>query len=124
MKLIPLFKCRDMPEAVTFYTRILDFSVKYPQATANDWVIDLVNGVAELQLTVLESDTLFGSVANIRVLDVDALFQYYVARGLDTSSKENSPVHQGPIDQSWGTREFYVTDSDGNTLRFCQPITT
>jgi len=24
------------------------------------------------------------------------------------------------IDQSWGTREFYVDDLDGNTLRFAQ----
>jgi hypothetical protein len=23
-----------------------------------------------------------------------------------------------PIDQSWGMREFYVTDPSGNTLRF------
>ncbi|WP_432327650.1 hypothetical protein ACRQ5D_30765 [Mucilaginibacter sp. P25] len=33
---------------------------------------------------------------------------------------KESPVHQGPTDQTWGTREFYVTDTDGNTLRFCQ----
>ena len=25
-----------------------------------------------------------------------------------------------PIDQSWGTREFYVDDPDGNTLRFIE----
>lgn len=31
-----------------------------------------------------------------------------------------SMVHEGPIDQSWGTREFYVDDPDGNTLRFTQ----
>jgi hypothetical protein len=29
-------------------------------------------------------------------------------------------VHAGPIDQTWGTREFYVDDPDGNTLRFTQ----
>jgi len=32
------------------------------------------------------------------------------------------PDDLGPTDQTWGTREFYVTDADGNTLRFCQPI--
>ena len=34
----------------------------------------------------------------------------------------NAPkqVHEGPIDQTWGTREFYVDDPDGNTLRFTQ----
>jgi len=35
--------------------------------------------------------------------------------GLDTSRQSGSPV-----DQTWGTREFYVTDPDGNTLRFRQ----
>lgn len=31
-------------------------------------------------------------------------------------------VHEGPINQSWGTREFYVDDPDGNTLRFTQSL--
>lgn len=29
-------------------------------------------------------------------------------------------AHLGPVDQSWGTREFYVTDPSGNTLRIVQ----
>jgi hypothetical protein len=53
---------------------------------------------------------------------VDSLFAKYLGRGLDFSAKTKSPVHKGPIDQTWGRREFYVTDADGNTLRFCQPI--
>ncbi len=55
-------------------------------------------------------------------MDVDELFKSYLARGLDTSRKAASPVHQGPVDQTWGKREFYVTDPDGNTLRFGQVI--
>jgi hypothetical protein len=42
--------------------------------------------------------------------------------GLDTSSKQGSPVHQGPLDQSRGMREFYVNDPNGNTLRFGKTI--
>ena len=122
MKMVPLFKCRDMKKAIAFYTGILDFELKYPDELENDGVVDLVNGDAELQLTIFEGDYLFGSVVNIRVDDVDTLFQKYLGRGLDTSNKKGSPVHQGPVDQSWGRREFYVTDSDGNTLRFVKPI--
>ncbi|AQG81061.1 bleomycin resistance protein [Spirosoma montaniterrae] len=122
MKLIPLFKCRNIREAIAFYTGILDFQLKYPEASADDGVVDLVQGEVELQLTVFEADSLFGSVVNIRVDEVDALFQKYVERGLDTTGKADSPVHQGPIDQSWGRREFYVTDPNGNTLRFGKPI--
>lgn len=112
-----------MPKAVAFYTGILDFKLKYPTASMNDWIVDLINDTIELQLTVLEGDYLFGSVVNIWVDQVDPLFQQYIQRGLDITHKKNSPVHQGPTDQTWGTREFYVTDEDGNTLRFCQNLT-
>jgi catechol 2,3-dioxygenase-like lactoylglutathione lyase family enzyme len=122
VKMIPLFKCSNMKEALAFYTSILDFRLKYAKASADDEVVDLVNGNSELQLTVHESGTLFGSVVNVWVDDVDALFRKYLDRGLDTSGKKQSPVHQGPLNQTWGTREFYVTDVDGNTLRFCRYI--
>lgn len=121
MKMIPIFRCRDMKQAITFYTGILDFKLCDGES-ADNWVVNLVNGDAELQLTILEGNQKMGIAANVRVDDVDGLFQKYLGRGLDTSNKEGSPVHQGPIDQSWGNREFYVTDSDGNTLRFYKPI--
>jgi catechol 2,3-dioxygenase-like lactoylglutathione lyase family enzyme len=120
-KIIPLFKCRDIKAAVAFYTHVLNFELKYPNEPDYTWGADLVNGDIELQLTILENPTLFGSVVNIWVDDVDSLFANYVSRGLDQSYKTNSPVHLAPTDQTWGTREFYVTDADGNTLRFCQP---
>lgn len=122
MKMIPLFKCRNMKNALDFYTGILDFKLKYADASPNDWVVDLINEGGELQLTVLESNNLFGSVVNVWVGDVDGLFNKYLERGLDTSHKKESPVHQGPLNQTWGTREFYVTDDDGNTLRFCRSL--
>ena len=123
MKMIPLFKCRDMKEAIHFYTVILDFELKYPNdVSSDDWVVDLINGEAELMLTILEGDARAGSVVNVRVNDLDGLFEKYKSRGLDTSNREGSPVHQGPTDQSWGMREFYVTDKAGNTLRFGKPI--
>jgi hypothetical protein len=75
-----------------------------------------------LQLTMMEGDYLFRSVANVSVDDVDSLFAKYKGRGLDTSAKKGSPVHQGPVNQRWGRREFYITDSDDNTLRFYQTI--
>lgn len=120
MKIIPIIKCRDMATSIAFYTRTLDFERKDPGDTSD--VIDLVNGDAELQLSTMSGDSVFGCAVNVRVDDVDALFRKYVARGLDTSGREQSPVHQGPLDQTWGMRELYVTDPDGNTLRFRAPI--
>jgi catechol 2,3-dioxygenase-like lactoylglutathione lyase family enzyme len=122
MKLIPIFKVSDMRAALRHYTEILDFVMTDPDDTVNSPVIDLGNGEAAFQITTHESERLFGSVANVRVEDVDALFAKYISRGLNTEGKEGSPVEQGPIDQTWGRREFYVKDADGNTLRFVQPI--
>ena len=122
MKIVPVFKVRNVRAALKHYTEVLDFVMTAPVGTADALVIDLGNGDAEFQITVLENDRLFGSVANVWVNDVDALFAKYQSRGLDTSGKEDSPVEQGPVDQTWGRREFYVKDADGNTLRFVQAI--
>src|SRR5688572_24604145 len=112
MKMIPIFRCTDMKKAIAFYTGILDFKLKEQGASADDWVVALENGDAELILTSLEGDQKIGIAANVLVNDIDNLFKKYLKRGLDPSHKENSPVHQGPLDQSWGNREFYVTDAD------------
>ena len=122
MKMVPTFKCRNMKEAIRFYTGVLDFKLKDPGSSAEDWVVDLVNADMEMTLTTMESDSLFGSIVYIRVDHVDDLFAYYRKRGLKVPENDQSPVHQGPLDQSWGMREFYVTDVDGNTLRFGQPF--
>lgn len=123
MKMVPIFRCRNMWQAINFYTTILDFELKEAGASPDDWVVALKNGDAELMLTSLEGDQKIGIAANMLVQDIDNLFEKYLSRGLDTSDKESSPVHQGPLDQSWGNREFYVTDADGNTLRFVQENT-
>ncbi|MBX2990547.1 MAG: VOC family protein [Bacteroidetes bacterium] len=111
-----------MQESLSFYTNILGFSLKEPGFGTESPVINLVNGEAEIQLSVLAGDSEFGCDVNVIVDDVDALFAGFVSRGLDTSAKPESPVHQGPVNQAWGMREFYVDDPNGNTLRFAVPI--
>ncbi|MGF7078462.1 VOC family protein [Mucilaginibacter sp. UYCu711] len=122
MQFIPLFKVRDMRTAIRHYTEVLDFVMTWPEDTEDSPVVDLGHEQMELQITTHESERLFGSIVNVWVDDVDSLFAFYKSRGLDNSNKPNSPVHQGPTDQTWGRREFYVTDNDGNSLRFVQPI--
>jgi catechol 2,3-dioxygenase-like lactoylglutathione lyase family enzyme len=118
IKTIPFLRCLNMKEAIDFYTNVLDFKLKYPNASADDSVVDLVNGEAELRLTILEGDQKSGINVYVRVDEVDNLFKRYVGRGLIVPNNPDSPVHNGPIDQSWGMREFYVNDPSGNTLRF------
>jgi catechol 2,3-dioxygenase-like lactoylglutathione lyase family enzyme len=120
MKLVPIIKCRDLARSIAFYTEVLDFQLADPSDTSP--VRDLVHGDAALQLTSLAGDSVFNIAVNVDVPDVDAVFRTYVARGLDQSGYVTSPVHQSPVDQSWGMRELYVTDPDGNTLRFRTPL--
>jgi hypothetical protein len=64
----------------------------------------------------------FGQAIVVTTDDVDAVFHKFRKQGLRTPGNPDAPeaVHEGPLDQSWGTREFYVDDPDGNTLRFTQ----
>jgi catechol 2,3-dioxygenase-like lactoylglutathione lyase family enzyme len=121
MNIIPLFKCRDMAEAVSFYTNVLDFELvgTWPETGSPAFSI-LKRKDAELHLSTHEGDGVYGAVAGVLVTDIDMLFQEFRAEGLNISTHRESPVHQGPINQTWGTREFYVTDPSGNTLRFIQ----
>ncbi|MCY1542500.1 hypothetical protein D9M68_782490 [compost metagenome] len=82
----------------------------------------MINDGAELMLSQI--DGIFGLPVIVNVDEVDHLFAKYIGRGLVTPKKENSPVHEGSLDHTWGTREFYVTDADGNTLRFTQENNT
>ncbi|MDJ1469352.1 hypothetical protein QNI19_14425 [Cytophagaceae bacterium DM2B3-1] len=122
MKIVPVIKYKNMEESVLFYTQILDFELKYAITPLTFPVVNLIKEGSELQLSTLSGDSVFGIAINIYTQNVDALFQKYRERGLDTSQHMNSPVHQSPVDQDWGIREFYVTDPSGNTLRFGESI--
>jgi uncharacterized glyoxalase superfamily protein PhnB len=120
MNMVPIFFTEDMKRAMDFYMRILDFTPGNEGADPEWPVVALRNGDAWLLLTSVKGDQKPAINTNVVVDKVDEYFQRYIKRGLDTSKKLESPVHQSPIDQTWGTREFYVTDPDGNTLRFVQ----
>jgi catechol 2,3-dioxygenase-like lactoylglutathione lyase family enzyme len=125
MKIVPVIKSRDLRRSVRFYTEVLDFERKWPDCedveTANG-VAHLVRGEAELQISIHAGDGVFGSLNRVFVKDVDERYTTFRARGLDTTLHPESPIHTEPVDQTWGLREFAVTDPDGNGLCFCAPI--
>ena len=65
-------------------------------------------------------DGQFGQATIVPVEDVDAVFWDVTARGHDASRRTGSPLHQGPVDQTWDTREWAVDDPDGNRVVFVQ----
>ena len=123
MALIPTLRCRKMRQSLAFYTAILDFE----RVDGDDELDDpsfsvLARDGSQLFLSSHRGDGAFGGVVAVTTNDIDNLFRMFRARGLQTPGNPDAPkeVHEGPIDQSWGTREFYVEDPDGNTLRFFQ----
>lgn len=125
MSIIPTFRCSNMRDSLHFYTEVLDFE----RVDGDDELDDpsfsvLARDGGHLFLSSHGGDGAFGSVIAITTDDVDAVFHSFRKRGLWTPGNPEAPlhVHEGPIDQSWGTREFYVEDPDGNTLRFTQML--
>lgn len=124
MAIIPQIRCRSLRRAVDFYTKTLDF--EYVEGDDPD-------GAEGFCVLSRRGDLVFlcsfdggdRSVVAIMTDDVDADFRKFRVRGLQTPGDPDVPaeeVHQGPLDQTWGTREFYVQDPDGNSLRFTQPL--
>ena len=123
MPIIPTVRCRNMAASVAFYTCVLDFE----RVDGDDDMTDpsfsaLSRDGWLLYLSSHRGDGEYGQAIAITVDNVDDLFSRFRQRGLKTPGNPASPqaVHEGPLDQTWGTREFYVDDPDGNTLRFTQ----
>lgn len=121
MSIIPTVRCRTMKDAVAFYTKVLDFTCQGVWPSDGDPAFAILKREgSELHLSSHAGDGQFGQAIAVLTKDADALFRKFIKRGLDASSKPQSPVHQGPVDQTWGTREFYADDPCGNTVRFIQ----
>ena len=119
--IIPIFIVRDFPEAIEFLTRILDFELAFSSPADTPFYGILTRGEDELHVNLVPLGGHHGHASIIVVCDdVDALFATFLARGLSVPTRANSPVHEGPLDQTWGTREFYVDDPSGNTIIFQQ----
>jgi uncharacterized glyoxalase superfamily protein PhnB len=114
---IPLLHVTDSASARSFYCEQLGFRHEFshrPDGVASD---PCYMGVSRdgvwLHLSSFSGDGVAGGVANLIVEGVDSLHAEFVARGVQ--------IHVEPVDQTWGSREMYVKDADGNCLRFIQP---
>lgn len=122
MAIIPTIRCRRMETSIAFYTNVLDFDCVERGSDGDPSFSVLMRGGSLLLLSSHSGDGTFGQAIVVLTDNVDSLFRRFRARGLKTPGNPDAPVevHEGPIDQSWGTRELYVDDPDGNTLRFVE----
>jgi catechol 2,3-dioxygenase-like lactoylglutathione lyase family enzyme len=103
---IPLLHVSSTAAAEQFYCRKLGFRLEF----SHQGYMGISRDGILLHLSSLSGDGVAGNAVNIVVDDVDALHAELVAKGV--------PIAVGPVDQTWGTREMYVKDADGNSLRF------
>jgi catechol 2,3-dioxygenase-like lactoylglutathione lyase family enzyme len=111
---IPVLHVSSATAAEAFYCHRLGFVRRFayradPQR-ADPCYLGLARDDAWLHISSFPGDGASGGVVFIVVDDVDALHAELVGR--------NVPIDLPPADQTWGNREMYVSDADGNSIRF------
>lgn len=113
---IPVLHVSRAEAAEEFYCGRLGFRRRFayrPDASRPDpCYMGLEREGVWLHVSSFSGDAVSGGVVFLTVEDVDALHAELVARGV--------AVDAGPTDQTWGNREMYVNDEDGNSVRFVQ----
>jgi uncharacterized glyoxalase superfamily protein PhnB len=115
---IPVLHITDANAAEAFYCGLLgfcrDFEVPASETKREPCYMGLSRDGAILHLSSHAGDGVTGGVVFFVTDDVDALHAEFVAK--------NVRIHIAPVDQTWGLRELYVRDPDGNSVRFGAPI--
>ena len=97
-----------------FYCRKLgfreEFAYRVDERLPDPCYLGLVRDGVRLHVSSFSGDGVSGGVVFLLVADVDVLHGELVAKGLT--------IDLPPTDQTWGNREMYVKDPDGNSIRF------
>ena len=111
---IPLVHVSDSAAAEDFYCNRLgfrrEFAYRVDDAKPDPCFMGLTRDGVWLHVSSFSGDGVAGGVVGLIVDDVDGVHAELVAKGVR--------IDTGPVDQTWGTREMYVKDADGNSIRF------
>lgn len=111
---IPVLHVRSSAAAEEFYCTRLgfrrQFAYRLGEASPDPCYMGLTRDGVWLHVSSFSGDGVSGGVVYLVVDDVDALHAELVAKGV--------PIDLRPTDQTWGNREMYVKDPDGNSIRF------
>jgi uncharacterized glyoxalase superfamily protein PhnB len=114
---IPVLHVASSAAAEAHYCDRLGFTRKFayrPDADrADPCYLGLMRDEAWLHLSSFSGDGVSGGVVFVVVDDVDALYAEFRRKGVH--------IELPPTDQTWGNREMYVQDVDGNSIRFVRP---
>lgn len=122
MAIEPFIRCSDIKKSLIFYTSFLDFVVIQapdpdPEAFMSMYAY-LKRDDSYIHLSQHTGDGVFGNVIYVQVANIDRIYSEFKSNGLNI--QEKSGITMEPVEQSWGMKEFYVSDPDGNRIRFGQ----
>jgi uncharacterized glyoxalase superfamily protein PhnB len=110
---IPVLHVSSSAEAANFYCDRLGFIQAFayrPFGGFDPCYMGLTRDGVEMHVSSFPGDGVSGGAVFLLVEDVDALYIELVAKGVQIALE--------PTNQSWGNREMYVKDADGNSIRF------
>ena len=114
---IPVLHVSRSLTAEDFYCNQLGFrrafAYRIDEAKADPCYMGLTRDNAELHLSSFSGDGVAGGVVFVVVASVDDLYEEL--------TRKNVSIALQPTKQSWGNREMYVRDPDGNSIRFVVP---
>jgi uncharacterized glyoxalase superfamily protein PhnB len=113
---VPLLHVSSATAAEDFYCNQLGFHLEFAhranEAKSDPCYMGILRDGVWMHISSFSGDGVSGGVANLIVDNVDALRAEFVTKGVQIAVE--------PVDQTWGTREMYVKDADGNCIRFIQ----
>jgi len=117
---IPVLHVCSSVVAEEFYCKRLgfrrEFAYRVDEGRADPCYMGLVRDEAWVHISSFSGDGVSGGVVRFEVEDVDGLHAELGEKGVR--------IDTGPVDQTWGSREMYVEDADGNSVRFIEDRST
>jgi catechol 2,3-dioxygenase-like lactoylglutathione lyase family enzyme len=111
---IPVLHVKSSAAAEEFYCGKLgfhrQFAYRIDDTSADPCYMGLSRDDAWLHVSSFPGDGVAGGVVFLAVDDVDTLHEELL--------RKNVNIDLPPTDQTWGNREMYVKDPDGNSVRF------
>jgi len=111
---IPVLHVSSIATAADFYCGSLGFretfAYRIDEPNPDPCYMGLIRDRVELHISSFPGDGVSGGAVFLLVDDVDMLHSELVTKDV--------PIALAPTDQSWGNREMYVKDADGNSIRF------
>ncbi len=113
---IPVLHVASAKAAEEFYCQKLgfqrQFAYRIDDAKPDPCYMGFCRDNAWIHVSSFSGDAVAGGVVYLTVDDVDKLHASLVEKGL--------AIDLEPMDQTWGNRETYIKDPDGNSIRFIQ----